>query len=243
MLGQETTGPGGLAYGLRTVPVAVHIAERVAALAPEAWVINFTNPAGMVTEAMQQVLGDRVIGICDSPIGLGRRAARALGARPGPRPADYVGAEPPGLAAGPVGRRRSTCCRDLLADDALLESIEEGRLFGAEWLRALGALPNEYLYYYYFTRDAVASIRGSAQTRGEFLLEQQHGFYDAVAARPAAALATWDRVRARARRDVHGGGARRRGGGAGRRPTSRAAATRAWRWRSWRPSPGTSGRR
>ncbi|MEO9151295.1 MAG: 6-phospho-beta-glucosidase, partial [Lapillicoccus sp.] len=57
VLGQETTGPGGLAYGLRTVPVAVEVAERVRTLAPDAWVINFTNPAGMVTQAMQSVLG------------------------------------------------------------------------------------------------------------------------------------------------------------------------------------------
>ena len=91
LLGQETTGPGGLAYGLRTVPVAVHVAERVAALAPSAWVINFTNPAGMITEAMQQVLGTRVVGICDSPIGLGRRAARALGLDPDRTSAGYAG--------------------------------------------------------------------------------------------------------------------------------------------------------
>jgi 6-phospho-beta-glucosidase len=194
LLGQETTGPGGLAYGLRTVPVAVHVAERVAALAPSAWVINFTNPAGMITEAMQQVLGTRVVGICDSPIGLGRRAARALGLDPDLTSAGYAGLNHLGwlrsLSADGVD-----VLPDLLADDALLGSIEEGRLFGADWLRSLGAVPNEYLYYYYFTRDAVASIRGSAQTRGEFLLEQQHGFYDAVAARPSAALETWDRVR------------------------------------------------
>src|SRR5665811_381127 len=70
LLGQETTGPGGLAYGMRTVPVAIHVAERVAQICPQAWVINFTNPAGMITEAMQLVLGERVVGICDSPIGL-----------------------------------------------------------------------------------------------------------------------------------------------------------------------------
>lgn len=69
ILGQETTGPGGLAYGLRTIPVCLDIADRVARRAPNAWVINFTNPAGMVTEAMRRRLGDRVIGICDSPIG------------------------------------------------------------------------------------------------------------------------------------------------------------------------------
>src|SRR6188768_3352332 len=73
VLGQETTGAGGICYGLRTVPVAVRIAEAVRDHAPSAWVINFTNPAGMVTEAMSRVLGDRVVGICDSPVGLFRR--------------------------------------------------------------------------------------------------------------------------------------------------------------------------
>ncbi|HEX4814858.1 MAG TPA: 6-phospho-beta-glucosidase, partial [Nonomuraea sp.] len=91
LLGQETTGPGGIAYGLRTIPVAVRVAERVAALAPGAWVVNFTNPAGMITEAMRRVLGDRVIGVCDSPIGLVRRAAVALGLDPARVSPDYVG--------------------------------------------------------------------------------------------------------------------------------------------------------
>lgn len=91
VLGQETVGAGGIAYGLRTVPVAVDLAQRIARLAPEAWVINFTNPAGLVTEAMSHYLGDRVIGICDSPVGLGRRIARVLGADPDRARIDYVG--------------------------------------------------------------------------------------------------------------------------------------------------------
>ncbi len=91
VLGQETVGAGGIAYGLRTVPVAVDIARRTARLAPDAWVINFTNPAGLVTEAMSRHLGDRVIGICDSPVGLGRRIARVLGADPDRAFIDYVG--------------------------------------------------------------------------------------------------------------------------------------------------------
>src|SRR5699024_10815949 len=60
LLGQETIGPGGLAYALRTLPVALDIARVIAEAAPGAWVINFTNPAGIVTEAMRTVLGDRV---------------------------------------------------------------------------------------------------------------------------------------------------------------------------------------
>ena len=91
VLGQETTGPGGLAYALRTVPVAVDIARRTREVAPNAWFINFTNPAGIVTEAMQGVLGDRVIGICDSPIALARRAIGALGIDQADTEIDYVG--------------------------------------------------------------------------------------------------------------------------------------------------------
>ncbi|MGA8115912.1 MAG: 6-phospho-beta-glucosidase [Actinocatenispora sp.] len=194
VLGQETTGPGGIAYGLRTVPVARHIAERVAAVCPDAWVINFTNPAGMITEAMQRTLGDRVMGICDSPVGLGRRAARALGLDPDRCTADYVGLNHLGWLRGLRHDGRDVL-PDLLADEAALTSVEEGRLFGVEWLRTLGAIPNEYLYYYDFAREAVATIRGGGQTRGEFLLGQQSDFYRQVAHAPGDALATWRRTR------------------------------------------------
>ena len=84
----------------------------------------------------------------------------------------------------------------LIADPERLETFGEGRLFGAEWIQSLGAIPNEYLYYYYFTRDAVSAIRGDAQTRGEFLLSQQTAFYDAVARDPGSAVGRWRRVRA-----------------------------------------------
>jgi 6-phospho-beta-glucosidase len=77
VLGQETTGPGGICFALRTIPEMVRLAETMAERAPRAWLVNFTNPAGMVTEALQSVLGERVVGICDSPSGLCRRVARA----------------------------------------------------------------------------------------------------------------------------------------------------------------------
>jgi 6-phospho-beta-glucosidase len=183
VLGQETVGAGGIAYGLRTVPVAVALARTIAEVAPRAWVINFTNPAGMVTEAMAGVLGDRVIGICDSPVGLCRRVARALGVDPAAARFDYAGLNHLGwLRAVDVGGE--DVLPRLLADPAALESFEEGQLFGADWLRALGALPNEYLHYYYFTREAVGG-----ESRGAFLLEQQRGFY----AEPS--LASWERTR------------------------------------------------
>ncbi|WP_328444372.1 6-phospho-beta-glucosidase [Amycolatopsis sp. NBC_00438] len=183
VLGQETVGAGGIAYGLRTVPVAVALARTIAEVAPRAWVVNFTNPAGLVTEAMAEVLGERVIGICDSPVGLCRRVARALGVDPAAARFDYSGLNHLGwLQAVHVGGE--DVLPRLLSDVDALESFEEGKLFGADWLRVLGALPNEYLHYYYFTREALG-----VASRGAFLLEQQKSFY----ADPS--LASWDRTR------------------------------------------------
>ncbi|MGW6746278.1 6-phospho-beta-glucosidase [Streptomyces sp. NPDC055025] len=195
VLGQETVGAGGIAYGLRTVPVAVDIARRVARLAPDAWVINFTNPAGLVTEAMSRHLGDRVIGICDSPVGLGRRVARVLGADPDEASPDYVGLNHLGWLRGLLVAGRDELPR-LLADTEALGSFEEGRLFGPEWLRSLGAIPNEYLHYYYFNRETVRAYQEAEQTRGAFLRDQQARFYAEMAHPDAPALATWDRTRA-----------------------------------------------
>ncbi|WP_234101881.1 6-phospho-beta-glucosidase, partial [Streptomyces venezuelae] len=193
VLGQETVGAGGIAYGLRTVPVAVRIARRIAELAPDAWVINFTNPAGLVTEAMSRILGDRVIGICDSPVGLGRRVARILGADPDEAWIDYVGLNHLGWLRGLRIDGRDELPR-LLADEEALNSFEEGRLFGAEWLRSLGAIPNEYLHYYYFNREAVQAYRSAERTRGAYLRDQQAGFYQEMGKPDTPALATWHRT-------------------------------------------------
>ncbi|MFH9089828.1 6-phospho-beta-glucosidase [Streptomyces sp. NPDC017673] len=195
VLGQETVGAGGIAYGLRTVPVAVDIAQRVARLAPDAWVINFTNPAGLVTEAMSRHLGDRVIGICDSPVGLGRRIARVLGADPREAWIDYVGLNHLGWVRGLRVAGRDELPR-LLADPCLLGSFEEGKLFGADWLRSLGAIPNEYLHYYYFNREAVRAYQQAEKTRGAFLRDQQAHFYQQVGDPGVKALDAWNRTRA-----------------------------------------------
>lgn len=193
VLGQETVGPGGVSFGLRTVPVMTRVAGAVAALAPGAWVIDFTNPVGMVTEAMARVLGDRVIGICDTPVGLCLRVARALGVDPARAWFDYFGLNHLGWLRRVLvdGEDRLP---DLLTGDALA-SFEEGRLFGASWLRALGMVPNEYLFYYYCSADAVRATAQRPASRGEFLLDQQSRFYATVAADPGRALAEWLRVR------------------------------------------------
>ncbi|MDT0270761.1 6-phospho-beta-glucosidase [Streptomyces sp. DSM 44915] len=194
LLGQETVGAGGVLYGLRTVPVALRIAERVAELAPRAWLINFTNPAGLVTEAMAGRLGHRVIGICDSPVGLVRRAARAAGVAPDEVSYGYVGLNHLGWLNS-LSHGGRDLLGELLADDAGLAGFEEGRLFGGELLRALGTLPNEYLHYYYFGRETRRAVAAAGGTRGEFLAAQQGAFFTEAARDLDRAPALWERTR------------------------------------------------
>jgi 6-phospho-beta-glucosidase len=193
VLGQETIGPGGVCFALRTIPAMVDLAERVARRSPRAWLVNFTNPAGMVTEALQHVLGDRAIGICDTPSGLCRRVAAALGRDPAELWFDYFGLNHLGWLRG-VRDGSGELLPGLLADGEALAELEEGRVFGAEWLRSLGMIPNEYLSYFYFAQDAVHAL--SEQPRGAYLLEQQAGFYAAQPDSPAAALAEWKATKA-----------------------------------------------
>ena len=200
VIGQETVGAGGLSYAARVVPVADAIARRVAELAPRAWVISMTNPAGIVTEVMAATLGPRVIGVCDSPMGLVRRACAAAGVDPGSRLAqvpdgvevDYLGLNHLGWLRG-LRVDGSDRLPGLLADPAALQRTEEGRLFGPDLLQALGAIPNEYLYWYY--------------ARAEALRDSTRGRADASRARPGRAAAVLRR--------------RRGGSRPGRRPVGR----------------------
>ncbi|MDO5048988.1 MAG: 6-phospho-beta-glucosidase [Actinomycetaceae bacterium] len=191
IIGQETIGPGGQAYALRTLPEAMRLAEAVRDRAPGAWVINFTNPAGIITQAMRTVLGRRVIGICDTPIGLMRKACAAIDVDPADVDFDYVGLNHLGwLRSLEVdGEDRLP---QIIASDDLLDRIEEARILGFDWVRALGMLPNEYLFYYYYGRESVARIVESKQTRGEFLRDQQARFYEDAARSPEDAARLWE---------------------------------------------------
>ncbi|WP_427006606.1 6-phospho-beta-glucosidase [Pseudarthrobacter sp. H2] len=205
VLGQETTGAGGISYALRSIPRMLELAAQMRRRCPEAWLLNFTNPAGIVTEALLPVLGPKVVGICDSAGGLVHRAARAAG---GALPQGRLGGKPGGTLDG-VGYyglnhlgwlyRLESGGRDvlpeLLADGAALAGFEEGRLFGQEFLKRLGCLPNEYLYYYYDTARALAAIRASGRTRGESIDRQQSELYPRLAAAGPDAYRLWESAR------------------------------------------------
>jgi 6-phospho-beta-glucosidase len=192
VLGQETIGAGGICFALRTIPAMVDLAERTVRRAPGAWLVNFTNPAGMVTEALQQVVGDRAVGICDTPSGLCRRIAATLRRSTEELRFDYFGLNHLGWLKA-VHDESGDRLPELLADDAALDALDEGRLFGAEWVRSLGMVPSEYLYYFYFAAETVAALE--RRPRGAYLLEQQARFYAAADGTPQQALARWRAVK------------------------------------------------
>jgi 6-phospho-beta-glucosidase len=198
VIGQETTGAGGITFALRTVPIITAIAEVVALRAPGAMFVNFTNPVGLVTEAARRVLGDRVIGICDAPLDLCKRVAAALGREPEDVWFDYFGINHLGWLRGVLAGGRDLL-PELLGDPARVETFEEGRLFGAPWLGSVGMIPNEYLYYYYFNAEALQAMQ-AGRVRASFLEKQQAAFY-AGHGSPSQALTDWRRTHAE--REAH----------------------------------------
>jgi 6-phospho-beta-glucosidase len=164
--GQETTGPGGVAMALRTLPAALAYARLVEKHSPSAWLVNFTNPAGLITQAISQSTGAKVVGICDTPDELFHRIAIALDADPERVHCDYLGLNHLGWVRR-VLLDGNDVTAALLNDDEALAQLYTGSLFDHDLLRALGLIPTEYLYFYYSRRRALANQQAVGTTRGE----------------------------------------------------------------------------
>ena len=169
VLGQETTGPGGFAMALRSIPALLDYAELLDRVSPGAWLYNFTNPAGLVTQALRDAGFERTIGICDGA-NVGHQAV-----------ADWRHLDPRQLRAEVFGlnhlswtRRVTLDGEDLLApllrDPAFLAGSML-RLFEPALVEQIGMWLNEYLYYFYYAEKAVESITADGQTRGEEIVE------------------------------------------------------------------------
>jgi len=173
-IGQETTGAGGFAKAMRTVPVVLEIAERVRALAaPGAWIVDFTNPVGIVTRALLDG-GHRAVGLCNVAIGFQRTLA------------GWLGVEPERVVVDQVGLNHLTWVRRVLLDgqdvlpgllaehgDELAEEIELPRRL----LDELGAVPSYYLRYFY-AHDAVLREQLDGEPRGAVVQEIERGLLD-----------------------------------------------------------------
>lgn len=190
VLGQETTGAGGFAMALRSIPVILDYARLLRKISPKAWLFNFTNPAGLVTQALSDAGIDRCVGICDSANGAQNAVAKWLGIDERKVEADVFGLNHLSFTrhAKVDGRDRLP---EALADDRFLGGTAL-RVFEPEVVRRHGLWLNEYLYYYYYADRALAELL-AGPTRGEEIralngnLWAELGSID-IARNPAAAL-------------------------------------------------------
>lgn len=170
-IGQETTGAGGFAKALRTVPVVLDLADRVGRrAAADAWIVDFTNPVGIVTQALLDE-GHRAIGLCNVAIGFQRRFAALFGV------------EPERVELGHVGLNHLSWIRSVVVDGVdrlpeLLEagSAELGRDVGspAQLVRLTRSIPSYYLKYYYRFADVLAGQLDGGETRAGEVMDIEH---------------------------------------------------------------------
>jgi len=167
--GQETTGPGGFAKALRTIPVVLDIARDMAEVAPGAYLINFSNPAGIITEALLAYANVPSIGLCNSPFGFQQDIAQQLGVAPERIELDYVGLNHLSWIRGV--RLDGQDVFERVMEGAVSRAEANESEFSPQLLRTLGMLPSYYLGYYYNHDRVLAEQRRAGRTRGEEVRE------------------------------------------------------------------------
>jgi 6-phospho-beta-glucosidase len=171
VLGQETNGPGGLFKGLRTIPVILDICKDIEELCPNAWLINFTNPAGMVTEAVLRYSNiKKVVGLCNVPIGMEMGIAKLLDVDHSRIRIDFAGLNHMvyGLDVYVDGQSVKDKVIDLLTDPANSSFVKnvEGLGWEPEFIKSLNVLTCPYHMYYYKTNDMIEKDLKNSQAEG-----------------------------------------------------------------------------
>ncbi len=168
VIGQETTGPGGFAKGLRTIPVVLDIAHEIETLAPEAFLINFTNPAGLITEALRRHAKAKSIGLCNLPIGMEMHIAREWNVERDRIRLDWVGLNHLNWTRGAYLDSEDIWPQVYAtAIEQAQKQEPDGWNFSSDLLETLGMIPCGYLNYYYNHDVMLEKQRSATQSRGE----------------------------------------------------------------------------
>lgn len=177
VIGQETTGPGGTLKAWRTIPVALDIARDLAKYAPDAWYLNFTNPSGIITEAILKNTNLKVVGLCNNPINMQLGLATLLGVS-----TDEIFMEWVGLNHVNWIQRVYIQGVDVTTDlIAKLEDHPDMKWFDPDLVRALGVIPTYYLQYYYAHPIKLAEAKSAEKSRGEVVLEIEKALFEKYA--------------------------------------------------------------
>ncbi len=163
VIGQETTGPGGFMKALRTVPQVLEVARTMERVAPDAFLINFTNPSGLVTEAILRHTSVRTVGLCNVPINMLHGIADMLGVEPQRVTLDYVGLNHLSFARTVYLDGRDVTERVL--------DLGWGKAFDPTWLQAIRMVPNYYLRYFVHHNRAIDEELRAEETRADKLMK------------------------------------------------------------------------
>jgi 6-phospho-beta-glucosidase len=177
VVGQETTGPGGTLKAWRTIPVALEIARDLEKYAPDAWYLNFTNPSGIITEAIFKNTDLKVVGLCNNPINVQMGIANFFDAKP-----DEVFLEWVGL--NHVNWVQRIFVRGVDRTEELIDRIEEMPFLDEHdpsLVKTLGVIPTGYLRYYYYHTKMVEELKGVDKTRGEVVTQVEQDLMEKYA--------------------------------------------------------------
>lgn len=165
VIGQETTGPGGMMKALRTIPAMLEIAREMVEVCPEAWLINYTNPSGIIAEALGKHSPVKYLSLCSGPAAWTSQILRLLGAEPARSSVDWVGLNHLGFAV-----RVWSDGKDVTAQ--AVEAAAKAWNIHGEWISALGAIPASYLRYFYHSDEVLQEYNQPGHlARGEVVKE------------------------------------------------------------------------
>lgn len=166
LIGQETTGAGGYSYATRSIPAMLEVCQAVSQYAaPNVITFNFTNPSGLVTQAMHDA-GYEVIGICDNATGIKMDLSKALRVGAGDLFVRVYGLNHLSWADR-VEINGCDILPRLLQNETFVQNFHQFAYFDRDLIRALGKIPNGYLYYFYHRERALENILRAPATRGE----------------------------------------------------------------------------
>ena len=169
VIGQETTGPGGTFKAFRTIPVTLDIAKDMQKYAPDAWFINFTNPSGIMTEAILKHTDLNVVGLCNNPINMIAGMAQAFHVEPRDVFLEWVGLNHVNWVCK-VFIKGQDMTQNLMDNLEKFAENEEMPHLEPELIRTLGVIPTYYLQYYYYHPARLAEAKAAEKSRGETVL-------------------------------------------------------------------------
>lgn len=184
IIGQETTGAGGFMNAMRTIPVALAIARDMEELCPNAWLVNFTNPAGIVTEAVRKHTKVSCIGLCNVPVNMLADASRMLGVDTKELHCSFVGLNHLSYIVKATHAGRAVLpeiVEKIDGNETLMKNIPKVEGVGA-LIRTIGIIPSPYLQYYYFEEAMLAKqqkeYRDAGVTRGAIVQKIDEALFD-----------------------------------------------------------------